>query len=340
MSLFTFLESDGGLAFLQVLQLVLFIVMIYILAAEYVRTGNSDLIFKLTACSSISIINVATILGYSLEIFADIQPPQTFFPLALNSIFVIVVLALAHAFIYDFIERKEVFVTFFWANVTGIIIAYPPIQILWLSAYEPGMRFETSNFQVAFSVYFILVLSYIIYLNLRHRKKYRLRLTIAFCSIIVAQLCNMYGAFSEGLGGVGRILRSAAPLFVPIMMGTVAFKELVESNIRLTTHLRATFSSQQKLVNELDKMSNQLGSLSEKLFEKSYESWSRLTDIKELVDVHENRDLDQHIRMHSRDIEDVAGLTENLRSLIENVNDKTETLSRSSSKISYINQKS
>lgn len=338
MTFFEFLESNAGLAFLHFLQAVLFLMMIYILAAEYIRTRNADLIFKLTACSSITIINGATVFAYSLLIFYDIEAPQSFFPLALNSIFVIVVLALAHAFIYEFISHKEVFQTFFWTNVTGIIIAYPPIQIQWLATYKAGMMFETSSFQLAFSIYFIIVLTYIIYLNAIYRKKYRLRLSIAFLSIIVVQLCNIYGVYAEGLTGAMRVLRSAAPLLVPIMFGSVVFKELIESNVRMTSQLKDAFSTQQKLVDELDQMSRQLGSLSEKIFEKSYESWGRLTDIKELVNVEENQDLDQHIRMHSRDIEEVAGLTENLRSLIETVNDKTEHLSRSSSQISYINQ--
>ena len=338
MTFLEFLESNGGLAFLHFLQAVLFLMMIYILSAEYIRTRNADLIFKLTACSSITIINIATVIAYGALIFYDIEAPQSFFPLALNSIFVIVVLALAHAFIYEFISRKEVFQTFFWANVTGIVIAYPPIQVRWLATYKEGMLFETSNFQLAFSLYFIVVLSYIIYLNAIHRKKYRLRLSIAFFSIIVVQLCNIYGVYAGGLGGAGRVIRSAAPLLVPIMFGSVVFKELIANNIRMTSQLKDTFSTQQKLVDELESMSHQLGSLSEKIFEKSYDSWSRLTDIKELADVEKNHDLDEHIRMHSRDIEAVAGLTENLRSLIENVNDKTEHLSRSSARISYINQ--
>ncbi|MCR9140835.1 MAG: hypothetical protein NXI24_01085 [bacterium] len=338
MTFLEFLESNGGLAFLHFLQAVLFLMMIYILTAEYIRTRNADLIFKLTACSSITIINVATIVAYSLLIFYDIEAPQSFFPLLLNSMFVIVVLALAHAFIYEFITRKDVFQTFFWTNVIGIIIAYPPIQISWLSVFKEGMLFENSSFQLSFSIYFILVLTYIIYLNAKHRKKYRLRLSIAFLSIIVVQLCNIYGVYADGLTGAARVIRSAAPLLVPIMFGSVVFKELIENNVRMTSQLKDTFSTQQKLVNELDHMSHQLGSLSEKLFEKSYDSWSRLTDIKELVDVEKNHDLDQHIRMHSRDIEEVAGLTENLRSLIETVNDKTEHLSRSSAQISYINQ--
>ncbi len=340
MSFLDFLESNGGLAFLHFLQAVLFLMMIYILSAEYIRTRNSDLIFKLTACSSITIINIATVIAYGLLIFYDIEAPQSFFPLALNSIFVIVVLALAHAFIYEFISRKEVFQTFFWTNITGIIIAYPPIQVRWLATYKEGMLFETSNFQLAFSIYFIIVLSYIIYLNAIHRKKYRLRLSIAFFSIIVVQLCNIYGVYTGGLSGAIGVIRSAAPLLVPIMFGSVVFKELIANNVRMTSQLKDTFSTQQKLVDELESMSHQLDSLSEKIFEKSYDSWSRLTDIKELADVEKNHDLDQHIRMHSRDIEEVAGLTENLRNLIENVNDKTEHLSRSSARISYINQSS
>ena len=125
-------------------------------------------------------------------------------------------------------------------------------------------------------------------------------------------------------------------MLVPIMFGSVVFKELIENNVRMTNHLRETFRTQRSMIRRLDRVSDELGTLSENLFDKSYDSWGRLTSIRDQARDYENPELERSIRLHSRDIEEIAGLTERLRSLIENLNDKTARLNKSSEQIRYI----
>ena len=135
------------------------------------------------------------------------------------------------------------------------------------------------------------------------------------------------------------VIRSAAPLMVPIMFGSTVFKELIESNVQLTSHLRDVFANQGDMIHELNTMSGDLAGISDRIFNKSGESWMRLTEIKQIADSQTaNEALNERIRWHSRDIEEMAGLTENLKDLIGSLNNKTEQLDSMNAKISYINK--
>ena len=341
-SLFEFLANPKGLAILHILQTLMFSMMLYILAADYYRSARADLVYKLLAATSITLINILSALIYYLEGFHKLNRLSLdgYFPLLFNSIFVIVVLLLAKAFIYDFITNKKRFDVIFRSTIVFIFMAYMVIQFFWL-IFRTG-PFSESAFQFAFSIYFIIILLFIIFMNIRYRKKYRMRLALAFASIIVAQLINAYGYLIEPPGDALKITRSLVTIMIPLMFGSVTFKELIERNDLMTGDLKKVFTSQNTLINELGTMSEDLGRLSGNIFDKSGESWMRLTDIKVIVDginqARENKNLAEIIRTHSRDIEAMAGLTESLNGVIERVQNKTELLHAMAEKISYINE--
>ena len=343
MTLLEFLPSPPGLALIALLEAVLFSMMIYILAAEYIRTRRGDLIFKLSAGSSITTIFTLTALVYYLQFFHGIGDVfvRDYFPLISNSLFAIVVLMLARAFIYDFLANQRAFDWFFRINLAAIVIGYAVLQYMWLQGTDDPNRgsFANSSIQIVFGIYFIVVLGIIISMTLIFRKKYRVRLVIAFAAILFVQVCLVIRVFTP-LPPVLIVLQSAAPLLIPVMFGSTVFKELIDSNVTMTLRLREVFDNQGELIHELNGMSGNLSKISEEIFNKSGESWMRLTEIKSLADKQEttNEDLNQKIRHHSRDIEEMAGLTDHLKDLIGVLNKKTGDLDDMNQKISFINK--
>lgn len=337
-----FLPSLPGLTLINFLEAVLFSMMIYILAAEFIRTRRRDLIFKLSAGVSITLIFGGNALIYYLQFsfgFGEFFI-RNYQPLISNSLFVIVVLALARAFVYDFLANQRAFNWFFRINLAAIVLGYFALQYFWLQGADDAGRepFARSWIQLVFGAYFILVLGVIIYMTLRFRKKYRGRLVTAFAAILFVQICAVIGTFTA-LPPVLVVLRSAAPLVVPVMFGSTVFKELIEANVLMTGHLRDVFSNQGDLIHELNGMSGNLTGISDEIFNKSGESWMRLTEIKQIADKQTaNEALNEKIRHHSRDIEEMAGLTDYLKDLIGVLNKKTEQLDSMNEKISYINR--
>ena len=148
MQLIIFLQSKGGLAFLHFTQTILFSMMVYILVAEYIRTKQSSLVYKLIASCFITIINAVNTFTLVMEIFYNLQISQRFTPLILNTLFSIIVLALARAFLYDFVKNKKRFVRVIHYAMGGMIFVYIAMQIVWLSIYKDGMIFASSYFQL------------------------------------------------------------------------------------------------------------------------------------------------------------------------------------------------
>lgn len=283
MKIWQFLQTDAGLAFLHFTQTIMFSTMVYILAAEYRRTRRDDLIFKLIASTSITAINIATTTVLVLKVFYDVTLSQKVLPLLFNALFAIIVLALARAFIYNFIHNKKRFDTVIRIGMGFVLISYIGIQIFWLSIFEPGMFFAKSFLQLLFSIFFMFMLGLSIYYLVKFRKSYRVRLGLAFGSIAVAQFINIYGVLVPEMPGALKILRAAAPLFVPTMFGSVVFKELIESVVTMADHLRTVFENQRSLVFDLMKMGGDLTNNSDQLVRMSLDGWQKLSSVVENI---------------------------------------------------------
>lgn len=299
MKIIEFLQTSGGLAFLHFTQTILFSMMVYIITAEYFRTRRDDLIFKMVASVSITIINMATTVILILEAFYGIILSQKYFPLIFNSLFAIIVLSLARAFVVDFVPNKETFKRFIQYAMGGVAIVYVAMQAYWLYIFKDGMTFGTSILQLLFAVFFILMLGFSIYYIIKFRRSYRLRLVAAFGSIVIAQFVNMYGAIAHEFPPALLIVRASAPLLVPTMFGSVMFKELIESVVMMVDQLKRVLENQRDLIIELLKIGAELSSLSDELVKTSREGWQKLSfvveniyaqeaDRKSIVDITQN----------------------------------------------------
>lgn len=309
MEILRFLQTDGGLAFLHFTQTIMFSTMVYVLAAEYRRTHRDDLVFKLVASLSITLINVATTTALVLKVFYDTVISQKVLPLLFNAIFAIIVLALARAFVYSFIIKQRRFDIFIRWGMAIVAISYVVLQLYWLSIFEPGMVFGRSVLQLIFSIFFLVMLGFSIYYIIRFRKSYRIRLVLAFGSIAVAQFVNIYSVIVEDMDPSFRVLQAAAPLLVPTMFGSVVFKELIENVVTMAEHLHRVFENQRSLVFELMKMGGELSSYSDQLVKTSMQGWQRLSGVV------------QNIYAQEEDRKNIFDMTDSTTGIVEEMVD-------------------
>ncbi len=319
MEIISFLHSKGGLAFLHFTQTILFSMMVYIIAAEYIRTRRDDLVYKLVSCFSITLINIATTVILVLETFYSITPSQKVIPLVLNSMFAIIVLALARAFVFNFVVNKVAFDRFIKCAMIGVAAVYAGMQWYWLKIFKPGMQFLQSPLALILDLFFVLMLFFSIYNLWKFRKSYRLRLITAFSSILVAQFINIFGALNKDIPEFLLIIRSAAPILVPAMFGSVVFKELIESVITMVDHLRRVLDVQQNLIFELMKMGTELSKLSDQLVKTSIEGWKRLSSVVENIYAQEH-DRVNILEITNNTNKEIEDLTNNFQTSNEKIN--------------------
>jgi len=329
MKILLFLQSPSGLAFLHFTQTILFLMMVYILSAEYFRTRRDDLIYKLIASSSITLINIVTTATLVLGIFYKVNISQKILPLVLNALFAIIVLSLARAFVYNFVKDKTKFKKYINTGMITVGILYAIMQAYWLIIFEEGMIFAQSYLQLIFSLFFLMVLGFSIYHLIKYRKTYRFRLVLAFSSIVTAQFITIIGVLATPLPGVLSILRAAAPILVPTMFGSVVFKELIENVMFMVEQLKRVLESQRNLIFELMTMGSELSDLSDDLVKTSIEGWQKLSFVVENIYAQDN------------DRKNIMEITDHVKTEMEKmtINIKTKSASSENSFVRFENIK-
>ena len=283
MGILNFLESPGGITVLHSLQAVLFSIMVYILAAEYWRTRDSSLVYKLLASCSITLISAGTAVISILSVLYGTATGEKYFPLMFNALFALNVLFLARAFTYDHVTNRRRFSLIINSGMVLAVMVYAMSQVYWLRVYRPGMLFIRSGAQILFSSFFIITLSFSIYYLARFRKKYRFRLLTGFCSIAAAQVIVVYIAANDSVPPILGVIRAAAPILVPLMFTSVVFKELIERVVSLVDSIRLTFEHQRQLTTELIRIGGELSSMSDTLVKSAMDGWSKLSLVVELI---------------------------------------------------------
>ncbi len=283
MGLTLFLESSAGQSALYFSQTLLFGMMVYILAAEFIRTKDKSLVYKLMAAGSITAISGSTALIYILDAFYSVTITQKYFPLIFNGLFAFVVLSLARAFTYEFVSNREKFQKFINTGMFLSGVIYIIMQTYWLLNFQPGMQFWKSGLQLMFSVFFIFMLVFSIYHLVRFRKSYKFRLVTAFSSIAVVQLINIYGSLMDYIPPSLVIIKAAAPMIVPVMFTSVVFKELIGRVVLLVEQIRITFEYQRELVFELINIGAELSSMSDNLVKTALDGWAKLSFVVETI---------------------------------------------------------
>jgi methyl-accepting chemotaxis protein len=283
MGLIRFLESSGGLAVLYTVQGALFSMMLYILAAEFWRTRDQSLLYKLAAASAITAISGGTAVIYILESLYGIKAGQRFFPLVFNMLFSLNVLSLARAFTCDFVMDRKRFILFINSGMIISVVIYIAMQIWWLVVFKDGMEFWKSGAQGFFSLFFLVVLGFSIYYLARFRESYRGRLVTAFASIAVVQAIGLYGAAADSIPAAMMIAKGAFPILVPVMFTSVVFKELIGRVVLMVEHLRISFESQRDIVFELIQIGSELTDMSDSLVKSALDGWAKLSDVVENI---------------------------------------------------------
>lgn len=283
MGLIVFLDSPAGQGVLYFGQTLLFAMMLYILAAEYLRTKDKSLLYKLTAASSITSISAGTLIIHVLDSLYLLKITQKFFPLIFNFLFAIIVLSLARAFTYEFVSDRKRFSKIINAGMIMSGVIYAVMQIYWLMIFTPGMMFWMSWLQMTFSILFISMLMFPLYYLIRFRKNYKFRLVVAFSAIAVVQIINIYGSIADYIPPALSIVKASVPMLVPAMFTSVVFKELIGRVVLMLEHLKVIFEHQRELVFDLINTGVELSSMSDNLVKTALDGWAKLSLMVETI---------------------------------------------------------
>lgn len=339
-SLINYFTQPAGLATLYLIQFIIFGLMAAILIMEYRRVHIREMYFKLIASATISLLNLFLSIGQFYAHFQHGKSDDHFLPPLTNLIVTLVVLILSRAFIYDYAPNKRLFGAFLWLNVIIAVALYSVSQWLWHAEIVRAEKYVRTPMQLATSIHLLFLLLLLIYLISRFRERFRLRLYIAFGAVTVAQLVTLVENFSGDVGGWA-ILRAIIPIVRPLMFGSIIFTELVTRNEEMTRDLGRVFSEQQQLVANLENANKSLNDVSARLLDKAMDAWNSLTTIRDSIAPGETKGavkikrsaLDEKIRMHSRELEELAGLSENLQTTSAALLEKTQELQRLQSSI-------
>jgi len=283
MGLIRFLESSGGQAVLYTVQAFLFSMMLYILAAEFWRTRDQSLLYKLAAASAITAISSGTAVIFILESLYGVRAGQRIFPLLFNMLFSLNVLSLARAFTCDFVMDRKRFVLFINCAMIASVVIYIVMQIWWLIVFTDGMEFWKSGAQGLFSFFFLVILGFSVYYLVRFRESYKGRLVTAFVSIAIVQIIGLYGTVADTIPAPLMIAKGAFPILVPVMFTSVVFKELIGRVVLMVEHLRITFESQRDIVFELIQIGSELTDMSDSLVRSALDGWGKLSEVVENI---------------------------------------------------------
>lgn len=323
MGLTFFLESITGQGVLYFSQTILFSVMLYILAAEFIRTRDKTLVYKLMAACSITAVSGGTALIYIFDSFYNIRITQKYFPLIFNGLFAIVVISLARAFTYEFVSNRKRFQKLINSGIVLSCLMYSVMQVYWLKIFTDGMQFWKSGLQLIFSIFFIFMVTFSIYHLVMFRKNYKFRLVTAFTSIAVVQVINIYGSVMDYIPPGLSIIRAAAPILVPVMFTSVVFKELIGRVVLMVDQIRITFEHQRELIFELINIGVDLSSMSDNLVKTALDGWGKLSFVVETIreQINDSDSLNDIIRASSERLKslNLKSVEESVNRLIENV---------------------
>ncbi|MBN1499523.1 MAG: hypothetical protein JW982_05185 [Spirochaetes bacterium] len=179
--------------------------------------------------------------------------------------------------------------------------------------FSDGYIFGKSLLQFSFSVFFVIILMFSIYYLMKYRTTYKFRLVTAFFSILVSQTINIILVFLDDVPGYLIIIKSAAPLLVPMMFASVVFKELIESVVTMIDHLKKVLETQRNLVFELMKLGSDLSALSDDLVKMSVQGWQKLSFVVENIYAQDNdrKDIVEKMNMIISEISEINDRIEN-----------------------------
>lgn len=339
-----YFTQPGGLAMLHVIQFIIFGLMAGILIVEFRRRGIKEMLFKLIASATISLLNLGLAIAQYNAHFTHSTADQRVLPLVSSLVVGIVIILLSRAFIYDHVMNQRAFLIFLLANLAIVFLFFFSFQLTWLNEYVAGAKYAKSWMQCVTSIHIVLIIMVLMWFISRYRREFRYRLYVAFGAVMAAQLVTIAEYFVPSVGALS-IVRAIVPVLRPIMFGSIIFHELIHSNERLNESLVAVFKEQQAQLHELQTVNKTLGSIAEKLFNKSMESWETLTafrdDLQKRIFAkirsgpqNLKEDFEKKISFHSRELEELASMSEELQGQALKVSQSIHSIQKMQEKIS------
>lgn len=312
MSLIEFLSSKSGLLFIQLEELAFFITLFYILFVEWKRTKRLELRSKLVAVSAaITQILVSSITLF-LEIFYNIIPSELVVPVLISTLTITTIIFLWHAFLYSSLKNTQKIIYIGRTILLSLLLVFSSVLVLWNLLYEPGMIFQNSHFYLSFEIAFILIDIAIIYTISRFKAKYKARVIYGFLALLFLHLLNMY-SFITHSDPLIRFVRTALPIVVPIMFGSVMYKELLDHLVNLNRSLRQSLSGQGELILNISEIDYKLNSAIS-------EMENTMNEFTETESNEQNRKLQDEMKHKFSEIKDLlASVDDSVFKIMQNV---------------------
>jgi hypothetical protein len=259
-NIFTFLTNKSGLLFIQIVSLAFFITLAYILSVEWARTGRHELRSKLVAvfAAILQIIVSSTVLIFI--IFYDVSPSERILPLLTSILTITTIVFLWHAFIYSSIQDLTKINYYIRYVVFFLLGTFSIVLLSWNIFYTDGLIFNKSIWFLVFENFFIFVDIVIIYTISRFKGKYKHRVIIGFIALFFVHLLNVFSFWFPVYPGI-ILVKSILPIIVPIMFGSVMFKELLDHLVNLNKSLSKSLEGQGELILHIGQIDYKLNSI-------------------------------------------------------------------------------
>jgi hypothetical protein len=240
------------------LELAFFVTLFYILFVEWKRTRRNELQSKLIAVTAAITQIVVTSLDLGLELFWQIHLSERFLPIFVSTLTITTIIFLWHAFLFSSAGAAKRRVGRF--IIIFLVVSFAVVLALWNWHYRPGMHFTDSLFYLFYEIFFIVVDAIIIYTISRFKSKYKSRVITGFFAMMLLHGINIYG-YTYELTSMLRFVRTGLPIVVPMMFGSVMYKELLDHLVNLNHSLRSALKGQGDLIISISEMDYTLNSL-------------------------------------------------------------------------------
>ena len=268
MSFLEFLTNKGGLLVIQLVILSFFITLLYILSVEFRRTGRKELKSKLIAVSSTILQIVVTIIALFFSVFLNQNPSQRFVPIFTSTLTITTIVFLWHAFLYSSIKDNKKIGLYAKIVFIFIITVFVSVMLFWNISFVKGDIFVNSIYYLLMELFFIAIDILVIFTISKFKSRYKHRVITGFVALLVVHGITIINYF-HNVDAVTLVIKSFLPIVVPIMFGSVMFKELLDHIVNLNRSLRSSLLGQGELIAHIGGLNYRINKIKDSVYENA-----------------------------------------------------------------------
>jgi signal transduction histidine kinase len=234
---FYFLSTDAGILFERSVEVVIYLILLYMVVSEFLRSRTDELRYFILAFASLLFLRLVSVVVMGNVVFGilDSNVLNTMLPVVVHFIEVLTLIFLINAFLYQIFSKKVKRLGKAIAFEIGMIVLISAfVEILWLlvQSGSPGLKFQSQLPNMMFiSIELVLILSalIIIFQSKKETLKYKEKLLIAFSIYAFAPIIEMINVIFYGYGNPKlQIVEFPIPLLAMMFFTEVTYLKLVD----------------------------------------------------------------------------------------------------------------